>query len=160
MNKKIKISETKFHKTAEVLCIVLQAGTILYLIWKWDKLPNKIPTHYNGAGEIDGYGSKWTVWFGPFFMVLAYVTLRLVEKHPGSWNTGVTVTRQNKDKVYLVLKDMLVCLKLSIILIFSFLSIWTTTGARLGIWFLPTSLGLTLVPLIISLIRLVKASKG
>jgi len=29
-------------------------------IWKWPSVPEKIPIHWNIAGNIDGYGSKFT----------------------------------------------------------------------------------------------------
>ena len=62
----------KRNKIVKLLCIGVQIGTILYLLYIWNGLPDMIPTHYNGAGEIDGYGGRWTIWISPVFMVLMY----------------------------------------------------------------------------------------
>ena len=39
--------------TSLVILISIIAGVIL-----WDKLPEQIPMHWNGAGEVDGWSSK------------------------------------------------------------------------------------------------------
>lgn len=33
-------------------------------------LPDMIPTHFNGAGKVDGYGSRYTIFLFPGFMFL------------------------------------------------------------------------------------------
>lgn len=159
-NTGIIIPDTKYHRLIKWLCILLQAGTVLYLLLLWKRLPEKIPTHYNGAGEIDGYGSRFTIWLTPVSMILMYLFISFLEKHPNWWNTGVTVTKKNSEKVYAVLKNMIVTLKLVLVLIFGYMSIWSTTGKGLGTLFLPVTLILTFAPIIIFGIMLVKAAKA
>lgn len=112
----------------------------------------------DGAGEIDGYGSRCTIWLCPAAMLLMYQFIGLVERHPSWWNTSVTVTRTNAEKVYGVLKNMIVTMKLVLVLIFAYISIWTAMGRNLGAWFLPVSLALTFVPVIIFSILLSRAA--
>ena len=45
--------------------------------------PDTIPVHYNGAGEIDRWGSKYEFWLLPFFTVLMGVFMALVGRHEG-----------------------------------------------------------------------------
>lgn len=47
--------------TSAVLLLPLLAGLVL-----WQKLPERMPVHWNAAGEIDGYGSRAMVVFGLF----------------------------------------------------------------------------------------------
>lgn len=140
----------KRNKIVKLLCIGVQIGTILYLLYIWNGLPDMIPTHYNGAGEIDGYGGRWTIWISPVFMVLMYQFLSLIERHPRWWNTAVTITKENCERVYGTLKNIIVSFKFVITVIFAYMSIWTTTGLNLRKWFLPAVLILSLASIIVS----------
>lgn len=155
----IKIPETNYHRIIKWLCIGIQAGVFLYLLAIWGRLPDKVPMHYNAAGEIDGYGGKWTVWITPVSMLLMHQFLNLVERHPDWWNTSVSITRGNCEKVYGTLKNMIVSLKFIVLLIFGYMSIQTGTGENIGSWFLPAALILTFGSVIIFCILLTKASK-
>ncbi len=51
--------------TSIIILLPIVAGLIL-----WDKLPEKIPVHFNAQGEADGYGSRALAVFGmPLFML-------------------------------------------------------------------------------------------
>lgn len=157
--KEIKVPVTGYHKFIKYLCILLQAGTVLYLLFIWNRLPDRIPTHYNGTGEIDGYGTRFTVWLCPAVMLLMYQFIGLVERHPAWWNTGVTVTKTNAAGVYGILKNMIVTMKFVLVLIFAYLSVWPATGRSLGAWFLPVSLSFTFLPIILFSVLLFRAAK-
>ena len=155
----IQVSVTRYHKFINHLCVFLQAGTFLYLLFVWNRLPDRIPTHYNGIGEIDGYGTRFTIWICPVTMILMYQLTGLVERHPSWWKTGVTVTKTNAARVYGIVKNMIVTLKFVLVLTFAYLSVWTTTGRNLGAWFTPVSLSAVFLPIIVSLVLLFKAAK-
>ncbi len=46
----------KFKKEIPFLAIALIP--FAYLVYIWNRLPEKVPMHWNGAGEIDRYGDK------------------------------------------------------------------------------------------------------
>ena len=52
--------------TSIVILLPVLAGVVL-----WDTLPEQIPTHWNAAGEIDGWSSKTFAIFGLPLMMLA-----------------------------------------------------------------------------------------
>ena len=53
--------------TSIVILLPILAGLIL-----WNQLPEQIPTHWNAAGEIDGWSSKPFAIFGlPAIMLAA-----------------------------------------------------------------------------------------
>ena len=60
------------QKIIEGLCAAFLVGMILGLVLFWGRLPEQIPGHYNGAGEIDRWGSKWELLLLPVFGVLMY----------------------------------------------------------------------------------------
>ncbi|MGM9974525.1 MAG: DUF1648 domain-containing protein, partial [Clostridiaceae bacterium] len=54
----MKIEKNKFDTLANIFCWLLLIGVSLYLFVSWDKLPQEVPGHYNGAGEADIISSK------------------------------------------------------------------------------------------------------
>lgn len=48
---------------------ILLAG-IVYVAVRYAQLPAEIPSHYNFYGEIDGYGSRGTLWIMPVVGIL------------------------------------------------------------------------------------------
>ncbi len=57
----------KFKKEIPFLAIALIP--FAYLIYIWNRLPEKVPMHWNGAGEIDRYGDKQEL-LGTLFMLV------------------------------------------------------------------------------------------
>lgn len=53
--------------TSLVILLPILAGVIL-----WDQLPEQIPSHWNAAGEIDGWSSKSFAVFGMPLILLAF----------------------------------------------------------------------------------------
>ena len=39
---------------AEVLCLALLLGTIVFLVIFWKNIPDSIPNHFDGLGRVDG----------------------------------------------------------------------------------------------------------
>ena len=52
--------------TSIIILLPILAGVVL-----WDQLPDPMPTHWNAAGEIDGWSSKPFAVFGLPFILLA-----------------------------------------------------------------------------------------
>lgn len=88
---------------------------ILVAIFYTD-LPNKIPSHFNFKGEIDGYGSKDSIWTFPVLTLIIYFLLNLVIKKvkPSNMNYPVNVSERNAPKLYKMSLQMLVYLSLAI----------------------------------------------
>lgn len=57
----------KFKKEIPFLAIALIP--FVYLIYIWNRLPDKVPMHWNGAGEIDRYGNKKELFLMLFMLV-------------------------------------------------------------------------------------------
>lgn len=46
----------------ELPYILIALIPFIYLAFIWNNLPDTVPMHWNGKGEIDGYGSKNELW--------------------------------------------------------------------------------------------------
>ena len=154
MDKKSKLPSTRYHKAVNLLCIAAMAAVFLYLIINWKHIPDQIPGHYNGAGEIDRWGNKSELWFTPILSVLMYLGISLCERTPGIWNTGVEVTRENKVRIFRIIKNMIVTMKLVMVLTFVFLSFYSALTKPLPAWFLPADMILVFGPMAFFLIQL------
>ncbi len=159
MDNKIYITVTLYHKIIYTLSILLMVGTFIYLLIAWNQLPDKIPGHFNSAGEIDRWGSKYELFITPVISVFIFLGITLLEKHPEGWNTGVNVTKNNKDRVYKEIKNMIVTLKFLVILTFTFITVYSSLAIPLPASFLPAAMILIFGSMIYFLVRLVKGSK-
>ncbi|MFA9378789.1 MAG: hypothetical protein ACERKZ_18895 [Lachnotalea sp.] len=72
-------------------------------------------------------------------------------------NTGVQVTEENKERVYRILKNLIVTEKLLMVLAFSFISIISSLSLELPMWFLPLFLISIFGSIILYAVKLVKA---
>ena len=50
----------KLKWQAELPQLIIIAAMFAVTAWAWQQVPEQIPTHWNLAGEIDGWGSKFT----------------------------------------------------------------------------------------------------
>ena len=109
---------TRDQRIAGILAPVLLVGTIAYILIIWHTLPEKIPTHYNFSGEIDGYGGRGSLLLMPVIGLVTALTVAACARFPKSWNTGVRVTVLNRARVYRVLRDLMADLRLCCALAF------------------------------------------
>jgi uncharacterized membrane protein len=65
------MSRSRGYWIAAVALVLLATGVS---VWLYPSLPDRIPTHWNVRGQVDGYGSKqWAVFLMPVFMVAILV---------------------------------------------------------------------------------------
>jgi uncharacterized membrane protein len=52
-----------------IIGFLLVAAAVAAPAWLYAGLPDRIPTHWNIEGKVDGYGGKWTLFVFPAMMV-------------------------------------------------------------------------------------------
>ena len=150
---------TVYQRIAGILAPVIYAGLFLLIALQWRHLPERIPTHYDFAGNVNGWGSRWTLLILPAVGLLTDVAMAVSLRFPRSWNAGVKITVFNKARVYRVLRDFIADMRLAMAFVFAFISVWMLLGpGTLPGWALTAvTLGLTILPLIRYIIRLIRA---
>ena len=118
---------TLYQRVAGVLSPVMLLVSIVIILILWRKLPEQIPTHYNAAGQIDGYGGRGTLLLMPVIGLAGDLLLALVSRMPQSWNTGVRVTVLNRARVYRLVRDLMADLRLAMALMFGGFGIYLST---------------------------------
>jgi uncharacterized membrane protein len=136
----------------------------LPIIW-YNKLPESIPVHFNGAGEPDGYGGRSTLWILPVTGLVMWILFTVLEAFPQVYNFPVKITPENIVAQYRLATRLMRILKSVILIIFSFISfrtIKTATGeaSGLGEAFLPVFLLITFGVIIIYFTRSVNNRPG
>ena len=147
--------KTKFGMAMQILSVLCLTGSTLLLVVRWNQIPAVIPGHYNFAGEADSMTGKGSLILMPVLNWLMYLGISILEHFPQVWNTGVKITAQNRERVYRILYHMIACLKLSVVLIFSFMTIWHEN--YMPSWFLAAAMLLTFGPLVFFMIQLWRA---
>ena len=69
---------TKKHCIFEILSYVILLVCFIIAIIGIVVLPDEIATHFDGAGNVDGYGSPVTLLFLPFIMLFTNGIEKLV----------------------------------------------------------------------------------
>ena len=136
----MKLKNSTFQTLLEVAALIALFAMWIYLITSWGGLPDKIPAHYNGAGEVDRWGSKAVILMLPIMGAGLYLLLTLITFFPSAWNVPVQITEKNRMFVYHNLKTLLIFIKLELVICFAYITYCDITLTSLGVWFLPSFL--------------------
>jgi len=145
--------------TATDKVIELIGWFALLAIWfltitSYSNLPDTIPIHFNGAGQIDGFGKKVNILILPLIATVFFVGLTLLNKFPHIFNYPTKINKDNALRQYTNMTRMNRYLKLVFVVIFGLLALKTikSTGG-LGVWFFPLTMGLIFLPMTYFIIK-------
>ncbi len=146
--------------TTAALAFVL-ASALLAIIF-WPKLPDQIPTHFNTAGEPDGWGPRWVIWLLPITSMGLLGGLLGVIRYPWVANMPVPITEENAESQYRLVNRMLRILGVIVSLTFLLLVTMTIQMAHgrpsiIAPWVLLTLIGPSIVTIVWYLIAASRA---
>jgi uncharacterized membrane protein len=155
---KITLKLSTIDLSFEILGWCLLVAVWILILTNYSSLPNTIPTHYNGTGQVDGFGGKSNILALPIISTILYIGLTILNRYPHIFNYPVKITQENAFRQYTTVTRLIRTLKFSIVLIFGFLvfkTIQNTKGETDGleIWILPFTLALIIIPIIYFLIK-------
>ncbi|HET7103900.1 MAG TPA: DUF1648 domain-containing protein [Terracidiphilus sp.] len=96
------------------------------------RLPNRIPTHFDAAGNPNGWGSPTVLLFLVFVATSVYVVLTVVARFPARFNYPVRVTARTQQRVQDLTLDMLSWFKAELASLFAVLQWGMIKAARSG----------------------------
>jgi uncharacterized membrane protein len=136
----------------------------IYAIYNYAELPDTIPTHFDGKGEIDDYGSKLTIWIVPGIATIMYVGLFILNKFPHFHNYMINITEENALKNYRFSTRILrtvnfLCVLLMVFITYKIIESAKGTDFTLGNWFLPVVVGVSIILPIVLLIYMKRLNK-
>lgn len=159
---RIKLVNTNFDNFLESLGWLLLVLLWVQVLFNFNELPDTIPTHFNFKGEVDGYGSKWTMFFLPITASILYIGLTILNRFPHIFNYTVDITEENAERQYTIATKMIRALKLGVVVIFGLISIMTIYGAESNLFqidptIIPVASLIILVPLIYYIYKSIKS---
>ena len=86
-----------FDRVVEILALAIVLTMINVPIVLYSSLPERIPSHYNIAGEIDSYNSRSSVFILPVICLLVYLPITILQCFPHLYNFPVEVTEENAE---------------------------------------------------------------
>jgi uncharacterized membrane protein len=155
---RIKLELTTVDKAFEIIGWLLIISVWGFTVINYANLPETIPTHYNGAGQADGFGGKATILTLPLIATVLFGGLTFLSKFPHIFNYPTNITQHNALRQYTNATRMIRYLKLIIVVIFGLIAFKTIQNGNeeakgIGIWFLPLTLGLIFIPTIYFVIK-------
>ena len=93
---------------ATLAALFLVAGFALY---GPDRLPARIPTHFDAAGHANGWGSPLALLSLPIIAFGVYLLMTVVARFPSAFNYPVTVTDENRPRLEAMTLDLLAWMK-------------------------------------------------
>jgi len=129
----------------------------VYSIYTVPRLPEKIPTHFNFAGETDSFGNRNTGYLLPCVATIIFVLLTVVNRKPERFNYPFTITELNAAKQYRLAGNFIRFLRISIVIVFMVIFFFTSgasveEGYPHSYFLLPIVLLLVFLPVLIYLI--------
>lgn len=129
---KWKIPKTWYDRLADWMGVGFLAASGFYLWANWQAIPREIPTPYGFSGQPDAWGDKSSCVVLLVIGVVMCLMMWGIEQFPIIWNTGVTVTEENRVRVYRILKNLLVTIRLVIAAIFAWMPVCSAHSQPLG----------------------------
>ncbi|MCB0849064.1 MAG: DUF1648 domain-containing protein [Bacteroidetes bacterium] len=160
---KIKLELTTTDKTFEILGWISVLAIWVFTITNYTNLPDIIPTHYNSAGQVDGFGGKGYIFTWPLIATFLFIGLTILNKFPHVFNYPTNITADNALRKYTNATRLIRYLKFIIVIVFGLITFKTIQNVNgeasgLGIWFLPLTLGLIFIPLTYFVIKSFKTT--
>ena len=161
----LKIALSTADKVEEALCIVILALLWAGVIVVFPTLPDSIPRHFNAAGTADGFGSKSNLFVLPLVASFEYLLITILQRYPHIYNYLNEVTPENAERMYTSAIKLMRHIKLVVLIILTAVVVLiyrsvVTNSFGIGTWFLPASIGLLLIPLVIYLTGNRKSGKA
>lgn len=139
--------------------IVFAAGMV-HLIAVWGQLPDQVPAHYNAAGEVNRWGSKWELILLPTIAAFLAILMTFLEKHP-EWHNHMNLNENNiefqyKNSILLLNVIKNECVLLFVFVDYNIVQVALGKAESLGILFMPIFLVILFGSMIFFIVRSIK----
>ena len=131
----------------DMVAIVGIVLSFLIVIYHWQTLPEKIPTHFDFAGNVNRFSSKNTLWFFPLSSTFSFFLLKIVGRRPHTFNYPIAITPENAAVQYRLALTMMYWLRAEMIWLFTLIQWQIVVAANSPTYGFNTLV--TLLPLVI-----------
>jgi uncharacterized membrane protein len=152
---KIRIGFTIFDLVIEIAGLVVVLAMWIVLAAAYSGLPDLVPIHFNGLGQVDNFGGKSNIFILPAIATVMFAGMTILSRFPRVFNYPVKITENNASFQYRNMARMVRCLNLVIVLFFGYIVFHTVlnTGENIGAWFMPFLLAFIFIPVIYFMVK-------
>lgn len=118
----IDLPKTALERWLDVTSWLFVALAFAIALSNYSGLPDSIPTHFDAAGNVDGYGSKNTIFLLPVLSFLIIGLTSILSRFPHRFNYLTTITPENAATEYLKMRKILRIINVFI----SLMMLWLT----------------------------------
>jgi len=159
---KLKIKATALDKSIEIVAFILLLSCYVSLGINYSFLPDIVPIHFDSTGNPNGYSNKFSLWILPGIALLVNIFFTVLGRYPHVFNYPERITEENALFHYTLGTRLLRWLKVSINLVFLFITQMIVSGAtanysKFNVLFIPLVLLIVLAPIFYYLVRYRKA---
>lgn len=134
-----------------------------FFFWLYPQLPETIPTHFNGVGTADAWGSKSSAYALLGINTALFALVSFACLNPRYINFPTPVTPENAPRLYAVGARALRFLKCVLLILFFAVLVQTASTAGISrfaplFWLLPVALSLLFVTIIWMLVVMSRAA--
>ena len=148
-----------YNWIADALCLAAIIATFAFVIIRWPSIPDKIPTHYDFSGNVNGYSGKGTLWIMPGMALFLFILITVIEFFPQSWNTGVKITRRNAAQVYAYSRMLVVITKVLTVFFMCAIAVFIGLLKSIPTWLFVTFVVLLTATIIFFMVKIASAGK-
>ena len=109
----------KLLEPLALLLLLIVWGVTAYAMAGPNPLPARIPTHFNAAGQPDGWGTPAMLWMLPGMATAIYLLMSLVARHPSSFHFPMRIHPTARPQLEALALRMLSLLKASCLMSFT-----------------------------------------
>ena len=123
------------RKTLETIALLLLLCTwaiTAYAVAGPNHLPARIPTHFNVAGQPDGWGVPAMLWLMPVVATFIHLLMTLVARYPAAFHFPVRTGPASRRQLEAIALEMLSWLKAEVVTLFAWIQYQTIQFARNG----------------------------
>jgi len=128
----------KIHIEKEFIDSLIEGITYLVIFlliaipaFYYNQLPDKVPTHFDAAGNPDDYGSKQMIWLLPVIGIFLFAVLHQVTKYPHTFNYLKAITEDNALRQYTLASRLMRALNLVVCSMFCYIT-WQSVQVALA----------------------------
>ncbi|MGN7479773.1 DUF1648 domain-containing protein [Solibacillus silvestris] len=128
---KIHIPKTKSEWLMDIGGYIALAAMLSILAVNWGDLPNKVPAHFDGSGNVDRFGSKLELLILPGIAIGMQLFLMILEKFPETHNYPERLNESNIEAFYTNSRQTLNYMRNIINVLFAYI-VYRTIDIALG----------------------------
>lgn len=113
----------------------------IFLALRWNKIPDKVATHFRINGEPNAYGDKNLMLFFLAIIAVLIIVFQVSMFFPRMWNFPIKITDGNEYIVYRLGKYMMDMMQVVITVAFSAMLIMMTFEKNIPNWLIFAELG-------------------